>query len=214
VRRGFTLPPTVGLGTLFDGARRPAWTWAFVRSDPITFANVRGDATRDGSTAVTLSDFVNSQFDPTLTWDDVSWLRSISTLPVVVKGIGDPADVAVARADAVPAVVLSNHGGRQLDGAPATLDLLDASLQAAGSDVEVLLDGGVRRGRDVVAAVALGARACMIGRPYLYGLGMAGERGVGHVLDHLLGGIERTMALLGAPRIEDLGPEHVRRPTP
>ena len=212
VRRGFTMPPTIGLGTLLDGARRPAWTWAFVRSEPITFANIRGDAARDGTSAVTLSDFMYEQFDAGLTWDDVAWLRSITQLPVMLKGIGDPADVAIARAEGLPAVVLSNHGGRQLDGAPATLDLLAASVQAAEGAVEVIVDGGIRRGRDVVAAVALGARACMIGRPYLYGLGAAGERGVGFVLDHLLDGMQRTMALVGAPTIGELGPEVLRNP--
>jgi L-lactate dehydrogenase (cytochrome) len=204
VRRGFTLPPTIGLGTIVDGIRHPGWTWAFVRGGPITFANVSGDATRDGSTAVTLSDFVNAQFDPTLSWRDLDWLRSLSDLPVFVKGVGSIADVKVAVAEGLPAVVLSNHGGRQLDRALPTLDLLRGSVDAAAGALEVLLDGGVRRGSDIIAARALGARAVMFGRPYLYGLGAAGERGVTHVLDQLLAGAERTMALLGAATLDDL----------
>jgi L-lactate dehydrogenase (cytochrome) len=211
VRRGFTLPPTIGLGTIVDGIRHPGWTWAFVRGGPITFANVSGDVTRDGSTAVTLSDFVNAQFDPTLSWRDLDWLRSLSDLPVFAKGIGSVADVKVAAAEGLPAVVLSNHGGRQLDRATATLDLLRGAVDAvAGDGVEVLLDGGVRRGSDIVAARALGARAVMFGRPYLYGLGAAGERGVTHVLDQLLKGAERTMALLGATTLDDLTADMIR----
>jgi L-lactate dehydrogenase (cytochrome) len=210
VRRGFTLPPTIGLGTIVDGIRHPGWTWAFVRGGPITFANVSGDATRDGSTAVTLSDFVNSQFDPTLSWADLEWLRSITRLPVLVKGIGAAEDARIAAAEGVPAVVISNHGGRQLDGAPATLDLLKETVDAVGDGVEVLLDGGVRRGTDIVVARALGARAVMVGRPYLYGLGAGGERGVGHVLDQLLLGAERTMSLLGVTSVEDLTEDYVR----
>jgi L-lactate dehydrogenase (cytochrome) len=210
VRRGFTLPPTIGLGTIVDGIRHPSWTWAFVRGGPITFANVSGDATRDGSTAVTLSDFVNSQFDPTLSWADLEWLRSITRLPVLVKGLGAAADARIAASEGVPAVVISNHGGRQLDGAPATLDLLKETVDAVGDDVEVLIDGGIRRGTDIVVARALGARAAMVGRPYLYGLGAAGERGVGHVLDQLLLGAERTMALLGVTSVDDLTEDYVR----
>jgi L-lactate dehydrogenase (cytochrome) len=210
VRRGFTLPPTIGLGTIVDGIRHPSWTWAFVRGGPITFANVSGDATRDGSTAVTLSDFVNSQFDPTLSWVDLEWLRSITRLPVLVKGIGAAEDARIAAAEGVPAVVISNHGGRQLDGAPASLDLLKETVDAVGDGVEVLLDGGVRRGTDIVVARALGARAVMVGRPYLYGLGAGGERGVGHVLDQLLLGAERTMSLLGVTSVEDLTEDYVR----
>ena len=214
VRRGFTLPPTIGLGTIVDGIRHPGWTWAFVRGGPITFANVSGDATRDGSTAVTLSDFVNSQFDPTLSWRDLDWLRSLSDLPVFVKGVGSIADVKVAASEGLPAVVLSNHGGRQLDRVPATLDLLRGAVDAVGDDLEVLVDGGVRRGSDLIAARALGARAVMVGRPYLYGLGAAGERGVGHVLDQLIAGAERTMSLLGAATLDDLTPDLIHRLVP
>jgi L-lactate dehydrogenase (cytochrome) len=211
VRRGFTLPPTLGLATVVDGIRHPGWTWAFVRGGPITFANVTGDATRDGSTAVTLSDFVNSQFDPSLSWADIDWLRSITNLPVVLKGIGTADDARIAASEGIPAVVVSNHGGRQLDGAPASLDLLRDTVDAVAGAVEVLIDGGVRRGADLIVARALGARAVMIGRPYLYGLGVGGERGVAQVLDQLLAGAKRTMALVGVTRLEDLTDDIVRR---
>ena len=208
VRRGFTLPPTIGLGTIVDGIRHPGWTWSFLRGGPITFSNVAG--TSQG-TAVTLSDFVSSQFDPSLSWRDLDWLRGVTDLPVVVKGVGCAADARIAADEGLPAVVISNHGGRQLDGAPPTLDLLEETVQAVGDEVEVLIDGGVRRGADLVVARALGARAAMVGRPCLYGLAAGGQRGVAHALDQLLLGAERTMALLGATSLDDLTRQHVRR---
>ncbi len=207
VRRGFTLPPTIGLGTILDGIRHPAWTWAFLRGGPITFSNVAGQAQ---GTAVTLSDWVNSQFDTSLSWQDLEWLRGITDLPVMIKGVGAVADAEIAASEGLPAVVLSNHGGRQLDGAPATLDLLEETVQAVGDTVEVLLDGGVRRGSDLITARALGATAVMIGRPALYALGAGGERGVGQMLDQLLAGAERTMQLLGETKLGDLTPAAIR----
>jgi L-lactate dehydrogenase (cytochrome) len=207
IRRGFTLPPKIGLGTLIDGALHPAWTLAFVRSEPIEFANVRADRDRDGSTAVALSDYVNSQFDQSLTWADVEWLRSVSDLPVVIKGIQCVDDARIAAAEGIPAISLSNHGGRQLDGAPAPFDLLPDVVDAVGDQLAVLLDGGVRRGSDIVKACALGATACLVGRPYLYGLAAGGERGVTHVIDLLANGIRQTMALIGETSITTLKPD-------
>ncbi len=208
VRRGFALPPKVGLGTLLDGAVHPAWTWDFVRAEPIRFANVTGAATGvehgDGTTAVTLADYVNEQFDPTLTWDDIDWLRTCWDGPIIVKGIQSVADARVAAERGIEAIVISNHGGRQLDGSPATIEQVAPTVDAVGDRVEVLVDGGVRRGSDVVKAVALGAKAVMIGRAYSYALGAAGERGVDHVLGLLDADVRRTMALLGAHTIADL----------
>ena len=204
VRSGFTLPPKLGLGTLIDGALHPGWAWAFARAEPITFANVRHRDVGDGSTPVVLSDYINSQFDPGVEWADVEWLRSVWDGPLVLKGIQTVADAVLAAEAGVEAVVLSNHGGRQLDSAPATLDLVAPVADAVGDRVEVLCDGGVRRGSDIVKAVALGARACLIGRPYLYGLGAGGERGVDHVLDLLDTGMRRTMALLGSRTVSEL----------
>lgn len=214
VRHGFTLPPKLGLGTLIDGARHPGWTWAFVRSDPIVFANVagRGSAVDDGSTAVSLAAQVNAQFDPGLSWADVEWLRSIWNGPIVLKGIQTVDDARLAADAGVDAVALSNHGGRQLDSAPATLDLVAPCAEAVGDRLEIICDGGVRRGSDIVKAVALGARACMAGRAYLYGLGAAGEQGVDFVLDLLASDMRRTMALLGAAGISELGPDTVALP--
>jgi L-lactate dehydrogenase (cytochrome) len=212
VRRGFSLPPTIGLSTLVDGALHPGWTWRFLRSDPIRFANVRDDAgVGDGSTAVTLSEYVNTQFDPGLSWRDVEWMRSVWAGPLVIKGVQTVADARLAADAGVEAIALSNHGGRQLDSAPATLDLVAPVADAVGDRLEIICDGGVRRGSDIVKAVALGARACMAGRAYLYGLGAAGERGVDHVLGLLDADVRRTMALVGASSVGDLGRELVDR---
>lgn len=206
VRHGFTLPPKLGLGTLIDGARHPGWTWAFVRSDPIVFANVvgRGSAVDDGRTAVSLAAQVAQQFDPGLAWSDVDWLRSIWDGPIVIKGIQTVADAILAADAGVDAIALSNHGGRQLDSAPVPLDLVAPCVDAVGDRVEIICDGGVRRGSDIVKALALGARACMAGRAYLYGLGAAGEPGVDFVLQLLRSDMQRTMALLGAADIGEL----------
>ena len=204
VRRGFTLPPKIGPSTLVDGVRHPAWTWNLVRREPITFSSVAGHAGIDGSTAVALSTYVATQFDPSLSWRDVEWIRSEAGMPVMLKGVQSAADARTAASVGVDAVVLSNHGGRQFEGAPAPLDLLPEVMDAVGESIEVLVDGGVRRGSDVVKAVRLGARAVLIGRPYLYGLAAAGEEGVSWVISHLTSGIDRTLRLTGSPAIADV----------
>ncbi len=198
VRRGFTLPPKIGLETFIDGIRHPRWTLDFITHEPITFSAVAGRGDVDGSTAITLSDYVNSQFDASLSWRDLDWVRSESGLPIMLKGIQTATDARTAVSEGVEAIALSNHGGRQFDGSPAPIELLPDVMDAVGNGIEVLIDGGVRRGSDVVKAVALGARAVMFGRPYLYGLGAAGELGVEWVIDYFNAGIRRTMALVGA----------------
>ena len=210
VRRGFSLPPKIGVGTLVDGAVHPSWTWRFLRSEPIRFANVHNTGSvGDGRTAVTLSEYVNTQFDPGLSWRDVEWMRSVWAGPLIIKGVQTVDDARLAADAGVEAIALSNHGGRQLDSAPATLDLVAPVADAVGDRLEIICDGGVRRGSDIVKAVALGARACMAGRAYLYGLGAAGERGVDHVLGLLDADVRRTMALVGASTVAELGPELV-----
>jgi L-lactate dehydrogenase (cytochrome) len=204
VRRGFSLPPTIGLDTIVDGIVHPGWTWSFVRSEPIKFANVVGSDVGDGSDPVSLADYINSQFDPSLSWSDLEWIRSVWDGPIVLKGVQTVDDARLAVDAGVEAIALSNHGGRQLDGAPATIDLLPAVVDAVGGDVEIICDGGVRRGADIVKAMARGATACMAGRAYLYGLGAAGERGVDHVLKMLDTDVRRTMALIGATNIAEI----------
>ncbi len=210
VRRGFTLPPKIGPGTLIDGLVHPAWTWEFVRSEPITFANVADLGVPDGSTAASLSEYVNSQFDSALSWQDIDWCRSVWEGPIVLKGVQSVEDALIAADAGVEAVALSNHGGRQLDGAPPILELVAPVADAVGDRTEIICDGGVRRGSDIVKAVALGARACMGGRAYLYGLGAGGERGVSHVIAMLEGDMRRTMMLSGCRTVADLTPEMIR----
>jgi L-lactate dehydrogenase (cytochrome) len=206
VRRGFSLPPTIGARTIVDGVLHPGWTWSFVRSEPIRFANVVGRDVGDGASPVSLSDYINTQFDPALSWDDVDWLRSIWDGPIVLKGVQTVDDARLAAERGVDAVALSNHGGRQLDGAPAPFSLVAPVADAVGDRVEILCDGGVRRGSDIVKAVASGATAAMAGRAYLYALGAAGERGVDRVLGWFRADLVRTMSLLGAGAIADLDP--------
>ena len=204
VRRGFSLPPAIGLRTIVDGIRHPAWTWSFLRSEPIRFANVIGRDVGDGTSPVKLSDYINAQVDPALSWADVDWLRSVWDGPVVLKGIQTVADAELAATAGVDAIVLSNHGGRQLDGAPATLPLVAPVADAVGGQLQLLCDGGVRRGSDILKAVAAGADAVMAGRAYLYALGAAGERGVDRMLEWFRADLIRTMSLVGVGDISEL----------
>ncbi len=204
VRRGFELPPTVGLQTVIDGIIHPSWTWRFLRSDPIRFANLVGVGGKDGADPVRLADFVAGQFDPSLSWSDLAWFRSAWDGPIVLKGIQTVEDARIAVDHGIEAIALSNHGGRQLDGAPAPIALLPDVADSVGESLEIYCDGGVRRGSDIAKAVALGATACMIGRPYLYGLGAAGESGVDQVIRQLSEGFSRTMALSGITTVSEI----------
>ena len=212
VRRGFSLPPTLGPGTMIDGAIHPAWTLAFLRNEPIRFANVIGRDVGDGASPVTLSDYINSQFDPSLSWDDIDWLRSVWNGPIMIKGIQRVEDAVIAADRGVDAVILSNHGGRQLDGSPATFSLVAPVADAIGDRTEIICDGGIRRGSDIVKAIASGATACMAGRAYLYALGAAGERGVDRVLEWFRDDMARTMSLIGAESIAELDRSFVTLP--
>jgi L-lactate dehydrogenase (cytochrome) len=213
VRRGFTLPPRLGLGTIVDGMRHPGWAWAFARSEAIAFANVAASAPQGlggSDDPVSLSDYINSQFDPAISWKDLAWFRARWPGPVLVKGVQTVEDAKTAVAEGADGVILSNHGGRQLDGAPPPIELVAPVADAVGDSVPVLCDGGVRRGSDIAKAVALGATACMVGRAYLYGLGAAGERGVDHVIDFLAAGLRQTLTLCGVADVRSLTRDHVR----
>ena len=209
VRRGFTLPPQIGLGTILDGIRHPGWTWRFIRSEPIVFSNVLGRSASDGTTPVALADFINTQFDPGFSWRDVAWLRDAWQGSLVIKGIQTVADARIAADHGCDAIVLSNHGGRQLDGAPPALDLVAPVADAVGDRIALICDGGVRRGGDIVKALALGADACMAGRAYLYGLGAGGEAGVDYAISLLAEEMSRTMALIGCASVAEIGRAHV-----
>lgn len=204
VRRGMTLPPKLGPGTLVDGALHPGWTWDFLNGGPITFANIVGRHAEDGSTAISLADHVARQFDQALSWNDVDWLRSIWDGPIVLKGIQTVADAKQAVAAGVEGIGLSNHGGRQLDDAPTPVSLIEPVRDAIGDQTTIICDGGVRRGSDIVKAIALGADAVSVGRPYFLALGAAGEAGVDWLLDFLRSGLERTMALTGCRSLDEI----------
>ncbi len=213
VRLGFTLPPQLGLDTFVDGIRKPGWTWDFLTSEPIVFSSAVGRDAKGGAggvNAMGLAQYVNEQFDPRLAWDDVEWLRSIWDGPIVIKGIQTVEDAVLAADIGAEGIVISNHGGRQLDDAPPTLELLQPVADAVGDRLDVLIDGGVRRGSDIAKAAALGAKACLAGRAYFYALGAGGERGVDLVLKWFDDGFRRTMALLGARTVSEITPDMVR----
>ena len=211
IRRGFTLPPKLGLGTILDGIKHPRWTKDFATSDPIRFANVTGAGDdKDGTDAMALGPYVDEQLDASLSWSDLEIFRDIWPGTMMIKGVQDVEDARIAADLGIEAVALSNHGGRQLDSSPAPFELLPETVDAVGDRIEILVDGGVRRGADIVKAVSLGATACMAGRPYLYGLGAGGERGVDKALGFLHDEFERTMKLIGAASVAELGPEFVQ----
>jgi L-lactate dehydrogenase (cytochrome) len=211
-RRGFTVPPRVGPGTLLDGVLHPAWTWDFLTHDPLEFANVAHVPERAaaGQANMGRGAYVMANFDQKLSWRDVEWMQSIWSGPLLLKGIQTVADAERAVAMGVEGLALSNHGGRQLDDAPPPLELVEPVRQAVQDAATIICDGGVRRGSDIVKALALGADACSIGRAYLYGMGAAGERGVDHVLDLFRAGLERTMALTGRTAIGEIDRDLVR----
>lgn len=211
-RNGATIPPRITVKNAFETLQRPAWLIQMLRSPRIEFANVTSDRGSAGR-PFALSRYINEQFDPTLTWKDIAALRSIWKGRIVVKGIMSAEDAVRAADEGIDGIVVSNHGGRQLDGLPASLEVLPEIVDAVGTRIEVLFDGGIRRGGDVVKALALGARACLIGRPYLYGLGAAGERGVEMSVSMLRAEMVRAMALLGRPRLADLDRSALRLAT-
>jgi 4-hydroxymandelate oxidase len=172
--------------------------------DIANFLGLRQARFPEGVTGSGLNAFIAREFDPTLTWESVEWLRSITTLPIVLKGVVTPEDAVLGVQHGASGIIVSNHGGRQLDGAEPTLLALPRVADAVAGRVPVLVDGGIRRGADVVKALCHGARAVLIARPYLWGLAVGGQKGVEHVLSLLRGEVERTLALLGRPTIAAL----------
>jgi L-lactate dehydrogenase (cytochrome) len=205
VRNGFTIPPSLTVKTVLDASMHPAWWANLLTTRPLTFASL---SSWDG----TVAELLNQLFDPTMTIEDLNWLRSIWDGPLIVKGIQTVEDARRVVDAGADAIVLSNHGGRQLDRAPTPLRILPAVREAVGTDAEVYLDTGIMSGADIVAALALGADACLVGRAYLYGLMAGGERGVARAAEILTTEVRRTMALLGVPSVADLNPSHVRLP--
>jgi isopentenyl diphosphate isomerase/L-lactate dehydrogenase-like FMN-dependent dehydrogenase len=202
-RNGFVLPPRIRLGTALEAVRHPRWVWDLLTGPPITFPNVVGEG--GGTGAVVLGKYVNEKLcNPAQGLDDLRRLRERWKGPLLVKGTLTAEDAEDAVACGVDGIIVSNHGGRQLDCAPATITVLPEVVEAVRGRAEVLLDSGVRRGSDVVKALALGASACLIGRPYVYGLAAGGEAGVRRVIEILRTEIDLCLALIGSNSVSAL----------
>ncbi|MGY4645181.1 alpha-hydroxy acid oxidase [Cellulomonas sp. URHB0016] len=204
-RNGFSIPPALTATTVLDAAAHPSWWLSLLTTEPLTFASL-------SSWSGTVADLLDTLFDPTMTIADLEWLRASWDGPLIIKGIQTVEDARRVTDAGADAVVLSNHGGRQLDRAPVPLRLVPDVAEAVGDRTEVWVDTGITNGADVVAAVALGADATLVGRAYLYGLMAGGERGVDRAVEILAREVRRTMALLGVSSVDELGPQHVRLP--
>jgi isopentenyl diphosphate isomerase/L-lactate dehydrogenase-like FMN-dependent dehydrogenase len=212
IRNGMTIPLRLRPGGILDAGRRMSWLYGLARGPAVTFANFTDIVGIRGGSASSLADFVNREMmNPGADWSDLEWVREQWHGPLIVKGIMSAEDAKKAVDLGAQGVVVSNHGGRQLDQAPASLHALEHVVQSVGEHADVMLDGGIRRGTDVLKAVALGARAVMIARPWFYGLGAGGEDGVIRVLEILRSEIDRGLALVGSPSISKLDPSFVRR---
>jgi L-lactate dehydrogenase (cytochrome) len=203
VRNGLTVPPALSLRTFLDGAMHPNWWFDLFTTEPLTFASLE-------STDGTVAELINRVFDPALTMADVEWLRETWPGKLMIKGIQSVEDARRVVDAGADAVLLSNHGGRQLDRAPVPLELVEPTVQEVGDRAEVFVDTGITNGADIVAAVALGARAALVGRAYLYGLMAGGQRGVAKAVEILTGEITRTLQLIGVNSVDELKPSHVR----
>ncbi len=211
-RNGLTIPPRLTLRNAWDVATKPAWAFKVLFGKRRTFGNLVG---RIGGTSGirTLAEWTATQFDPTANWRDVDWVRSRWPGKLILKGVLDAEDARHCMAAGADAVVVSNHGGRQLDGAPSSISILPEIVAAIDGRCEVLFDGGIRSGQDIAKAVALGARAGMIGKAFLYALSAAGEAGVTRALEILRNELRVTLSLTGTARISDAGPHILRLPS-
>jgi L-lactate dehydrogenase (cytochrome) len=205
LKNGLAIPPSLKFRNLVSMACRPRWCARLLAGKRWSFGNLEGYVSGK-SGAQSLAQWVGNQFDATLNWKDVEWVRSIWRGPLIIKGILDPDDAKLATQAGVSALVVSNHGGRQLDGAPSSISMLPKIADAVGSTTEVFFDGGIRSGQDMLRALALGAKACLIGRAYVFGVGAAGESGVTKAIDILRRELDTSMALTGCRAMGDIGP--------
>ncbi|HEV2568772.1 alpha-hydroxy acid oxidase [Sphingomonas sp.] len=208
---GLALPPKLTLKSLLSFALHPTWSLPALTGSKFDLANVSHKVDALAAGPMSLFDYIGAQFDPSIGWRDVEWLANEWGGPFAIKGVMTPEDARRSIASGATGVMISNHGGRQLDGAPAPVDQIAAVREAVGDAPDVICDGGVRRGSDVVKALALGATACSIGRPYLYGLAAGGEAGVDRALTLLNAEFERTLRLAGINDIASVSRRHVRR---
>jgi L-lactate dehydrogenase (cytochrome) len=202
IKNGMSVPPEWSLSKLIDFATKPGWVAGVLRGKRRTFGNLAGLKGADDITQ--LSTWISTQFDPTRSWKDIDWIRSIWPGKLILKGILDVEDAEIAAKTGAQAVVVSNHGGRQLDGAPSSIEVLPEIVDTVGSKMEIMFDGGIRSGQDVIRALALGAKSCMIGRAYAYGLGAGGEAGVAKALDIIAKEMLTTMGLCGVNTIAEI----------
>jgi L-lactate dehydrogenase (cytochrome) len=196
-KNGLSIPPRLTLENMLEVAMRPTWALKVLTGKRRTFGNLEARMKGTGGLK-TLSEWISQQFDPTVTWKDLAWLRDQWPRKIIIKGINDPEDARLAVEHGVDAMVVSNHGGRQLDGAPSTISMLPRVVDAVGDRAEVLFDGGVRSGQDVLKALALGAKGCLIGKAFLYALAAGGEAGVSLALDIIRRELAVSLALTGA----------------
>jgi L-lactate dehydrogenase (cytochrome) len=201
-RNGMTIPPSLTLRTMLDAVPHPKWWFDLLTTEPLAFATL-------DRWPGTVAEYLSTMFDPSLTFDDLAWIKDQWPGKLVVKGIQTLEDARAVVARGVDGIVLSNHGGRQLDRAPVPFHLLPVVARELGKDTEILVDTGIMSGADIVAAIALGARCTLVGRAYLYGLMAGGEAGVNRAIEILESGVLRTMRLLGVTCLEELSPAHV-----
>jgi L-lactate dehydrogenase (cytochrome) len=199
-RNGMGMPPKRRLKTILDIAAKPGWAFGIARGKRRTLGNLAGQI-RGADSLDGLSQWIGSQFDAPLSWKDIEWLAGLWPGKLILKGILDVDDARIAAKSGAAALVVSNHGGRQLDGAPSSISALPAIADAVGSSIEILFDGGIRTGQDMMRAIALGARACLSGRAYLYGLGTGGQAGVARAIEILRSELDVSMALTGATSV-------------
>ena len=209
LKNGFTVPPQIRLSNILDTMLRPDWLCDFLTSPRMMLENVRDHAAGVGD-LFSVIDYTTAQFDPSLTWDDMAWMIQEWGGPFAIKGILSLDDARRAVETGVSALILSNHGGRQLDHAASPISVLPEIADALGDRVEIILDGGIRRGTDVIKALSLGATAVMIGRAYLFGLGAGGEAGVDRALQLLSAEIKRNLMLIGCASVKQLGRKYLR----
>jgi L-lactate dehydrogenase (cytochrome) len=203
IKNGMTVPPQLKLANVIDIATKPAWAIKVLMGKRKSFGNLEGHIP-NMSGIKSLAQWTSGQFDPTLSWKDLEWIRDQWPGKLIIKGILDLEDARLATKTGAQAIVVSNHGGRQLDGAPSSISMLPRIVDAVGSELEILFDGGVRSGQDVLRALALGARGCLIGRAFLYGLGAGGEAGVTTAIEVIRKELDVSMALTGVSRVKDI----------
>jgi L-lactate dehydrogenase (cytochrome) len=211
IKNGMTVPPEIRLKNVIDIATKPAWAWSILKGKRKTFGNLAGHV-KGMEDVTSLSQWTAQQFDPTLNWRDIEWIKSLWPGTLILKGIMDVEDARIAAKTGAEALVCSNHGGRQLDGAASSISMLPKIADAVGGEIEVLFDGGVRTGMDVERALALGARGCLIGRSYVWGLGAYGEAGVTKTIDIIKKELDVSMALTGVSSIAEIGPNVLLEP--